>query len=73
MRSPEFDGERRIVVHISPDNTFPAAKDPRRQCRSTIKLDGRMYRCGRAKGALGFHEGIHDAFTVHGDGGLCRW
>lgn len=67
--------ERRIVTQVSHDITFPAAKDPRDQCKRTITLDGRTYRCGRAvtSRTLGFHEGIHDAFAVHADAGMVRW
>jgi len=55
------------------------ATEPQRTCRATIKLGGTVYRCGRetagvdADRGLGVHEGIHDAFCEHGDGGAIRW
>jgi hypothetical protein len=72
---------RRIVPRIElfpAMHRAPASADARargRQCRATIRLDGTEYRCEReivgTRG--GFHEGIHDAFVEHGDGGAVRW
>lgn len=59
---------RRIVVEAPISSLFRATTDPKRQCRKTIRLDGREYRCGRDH-----VDGIHDAFQRHGDGGLVRW
>ncbi len=47
-----------------------ASATGRRQCRCTIKLDGKIYRCIRP----GPHDGMHDAQVKHpGDGMLVRW
>jgi len=52
----------------------PRATDPRRTCRATIDLDGRTYRCGReTRSTDRLHDGIHDAYAEHGDGGAVRW
>lgn len=57
----------------------PRATDPRRTCRASIELGRIEYRCGRetsgidADRGLGTHDGIHDAFKEHGDGGSVRW
>lgn len=65
-------GERRIVTEVSPVIVPVAAKDREHSCRATIRLDAKRYRCGREI-ISGFHEGIHDAFAVHSDGGMVRW
>jgi len=67
-------GGRRIVTEVSPGIRYPASRDPKSTCRRTIKLDGVTYRCGREVGGIDrTHSGIHDAFAVHGDGGMIRW
>lgn len=70
---------RSIIEFVPVSMLHPKSRDPRRTCSSTIVLDGKRYRCGRetfgpdvARG-LGHHDGIHDAFVVHGDGGAVRW
>lgn len=73
--------ERRILPRdvIGPAMRATPSKDPHRTCRATIRLDGTRYRCGRETSGidsdrgLGVHEGIHDAFAVHGDLGTVRW
>lgn len=43
-------------------------------CGRTIGLDGCTYRCGRSVRSFDRqHDGIHDAFREHGDGGSVRW
>lgn len=65
---------RRIVTQLSPASIPVAAKDPRLCCTRTIKLDGKLYRCRREVRIFDKqHDGIHDAFAVHGDGGQVRW
>lgn len=39
------------------------------QCHHTIRLDGKAYKCERSM----LHGGMHDAFEIHGDGGLVIW
>lgn len=52
----------------------PRATDPRRTCDRSIRLDNRTYRCEReTRSTDGTHDGIHDAFTEHHDGGAARW
>lgn len=68
--------KRRIVPRSSVTFNILVAKAPptARICPRTITLDGTTYRCGRqAYGAERSHEGIHDAFETHGDGGSVRW
>lgn len=68
----ELRGSRLLVERCDPDR-------PRHRCRATIELGGTTYRCARqtsgldADRGLGHHEGIHDAFAEHGDGGSVRW
>lgn len=65
---------RRIVIAVSHDNLFPAAKDPRRACGRSITLDSKLYLCGReVRRTDRQHDGIHDAFRDHDDGGKVRW
>lgn len=61
--------------NLPPTMRHPRAIDPRDRCTRTIVLDGKTYRCARVVSSrtLGFHEGIHDANAVHGDGGEVRW
>lgn len=64
---------------LLPSMHRPRATDPRRTCRAAIHLGGIRYSCGRetsgidADRGLGHHDGIHDAFAEHGDGGSVRW
>jgi hypothetical protein len=52
----------------------PAAIDPSRTCDRVIDLDGTRYRCGREQRRTDHqHDGIHDAFRAHHDGGAVRW
>lgn len=59
---------RRIIVDVPPDMRHERASHLSRQCHATITLDRATYRCGRDH-----VDGIHDAFTKHGDGGEVRW
>lgn len=61
---------RRIVHRDAlPKNMIhPRAASERDLCRQAITLDSTIYRCGRA-----VHDGIHDAFATHADGGEVRW
>jgi hypothetical protein len=63
-------GAPRIIprTELWPSMRHEPAADPRLECSATIKLQGRRYRCGRQH-----VDGIHDAFTEHGDGGAVRW
>lgn len=65
---------RRIVARaeLFPMQRVEPAVDPLRRCHQTIKLDAQTYRCARGT-TDGFHEGIHDALTTHGDDGAVRW
>jgi hypothetical protein len=48
----------------------PCSSDP----QHAIRLDGTRYTCGRAvRRNDRVHDGIHDAFQTHGDGGAIRW
>lgn len=49
------------------------AKPGERTCGRPIRLDGRVYRCGREVSFDRQHDGIHDAFCEHSDGGSVRW
>jgi hypothetical protein len=50
------------------------SKDPRRTCDRVIKLHGTRYSCLRETRTTDRqHDGIHDAFVEHGDGGSVRW
>lgn len=53
------------------------AEHAREQCRHAIRLDGLEYPCRRkvthGHGVDRRHDGIHDAFAEHGDGGSVRW
>ena len=61
---------RRIIPRdqLWPSMRHQPAVDRRSVCRQTIVLDGTEYHCQRAH-----VDGIHDAFMVHGDGGVVRW
>lgn len=76
-------GKPRVIPR---DQLWPAMRhersDPDRpslRCRASIALNGKVYRCGRGTSGIdafvgrGHHEGIHDAFVEHGDGGAVRW
>lgn len=67
--------EPRIILRdiLGPVLSVPKAKPGELTCTRTIKLDGRMYRCGREVSLHDRqHDGIHDAFCEHG-GGAVRW
>lgn len=52
----------------------PCSSDPQLTCDHAILLDGTRYTCGRAvRRTDRVHDGIHDAFQAHGDGGAVRW
>lgn len=55
-------------VAASPTLRRSRAGDHGGRCQRTIELDAKVYRCWRPE-----HDGIHDAFTTHGDGGEVRW
>lgn len=65
-----MDAKPRIIARdeLYPSMRHSKAATARKQCRATIELDNAVYRCGREH-----VDGIHDAFTEHGDGGACRW
>lgn len=69
-------GARRILApdQVSPSMRWPRSIDPQATCRRTILLDSKTYSCQRETyGPEHSHEGIHDAYAVHGDGGAVRW
>ena len=59
---------RRIVTDRPPSSVVELEHNPNKRCGREIDLDGTTYSCAR-----GSHEGIHDAFVRHADGGLVRW
>lgn len=63
-------GDRRIVLEVSHGMTHPMVTSEKLQCRATIVLDGKTYRCRRHVAHV---DGIHDAFARHADGGAVRW
>jgi hypothetical protein len=61
---------RRVIprADLFPSMKHESAPNQFVRCHATIDLDRNTYRCGRQH-----VDGIHDAFTEHGDGGAVRW
>lgn len=64
---------RRIIPRHLARPVVEMAKPGEPSCRRTIRLDGTVYYCNRKVRFDGEHDGIHDAFREHGDGGAIRW
>lgn len=67
-------GAPRIIPRHLAHPVVEMAKVGAPSCTRTITLDGTTYQCMRSVRAHDRqHDGIHDAFREHGDGGSVRW